>query len=461
MILALLAALALAASPVGWRGDGSGRFPDATPPAQWSRTAGLLWQTDLASWSNAAPIATGGLVCTLTEPSTVTCMDAGTGAVRWQGTNEVVDTLPEAQAAGLRGKLGRAEALEEEHRELQRSYSEARRAARGGGDVVAELERIAARMTELRSVLNELAPYRTAQADRVIGWSSPTPVTDGTHLWAVFSTGVVSCWTLDGKKVWSRWLGASKGALKGYDGVPTASPRLVAGTLVVGFDTLRGLDPATGLDRWTAGPYADFGTPEVTVLDGRPLVLTPDGRVLDARDGRVLLEGLGDLWYSGPVVQGDRAYWGGTTSDEGRPPAWPTAVKAWRLRTQGDGLAADPLWTVQLPVRHRFYSTPLADGDRLVLVSRERHLVVLDTADGSLVGQRELEVDVPAEVWASPQRVGPDWMVMTDQGHVLRLDRATLATKTVSRLERGLGNPLFVGGRVYVRGREHLFAVGR
>src|SRR5690606_21409500 len=116
--------------------------------------------------------------------------------------------------------------------------------ARSGIDVSSKLSQIDTRMGEIRGVIDALEPYTTAKTDDTIGWSSPTPITDGEHIWAVFSTGVVSCWTLQGKKVWSRWLGATTGHQKGYDGVPTASPVLHGGRLLVGYEQLFALDPA-------------------------------------------------------------------------------------------------------------------------------------------------------------------------------------------------------------------------
>jgi len=40
------------ARPIGWRGDGSGRYPAATPPTTWSRNdkgekTHILWETKL------------------------------------------------------------------------------------------------------------------------------------------------------------------------------------------------------------------------------------------------------------------------------------------------------------------------------------------------------------------------------------------------------------------------------
>jgi hypothetical protein len=53
--------------PIGWRGDGTGRYPGATPPTDWGRTRsgagyaakGILWMTPLPNISVSSPIVLG------------------------------------------------------------------------------------------------------------------------------------------------------------------------------------------------------------------------------------------------------------------------------------------------------------------------------------------------------------------------------------------------------------------
>ena len=50
---------ALAETTVGWRGDGTGRFPSATPPAEWSKEKNVAWKVALPGASYGAPIVVG------------------------------------------------------------------------------------------------------------------------------------------------------------------------------------------------------------------------------------------------------------------------------------------------------------------------------------------------------------------------------------------------------------------
>src|SRR5580704_4612485 len=53
--------------PIGWRGDGTGRYPAATPPTSWERarmgagytTKGIRWMTPLPSTGVSCPIIVG------------------------------------------------------------------------------------------------------------------------------------------------------------------------------------------------------------------------------------------------------------------------------------------------------------------------------------------------------------------------------------------------------------------
>ena len=74
LLLALCTTLSAFAGTVGWRMDGSGRYPDATLPATWSVTDHVLWATSLPAWSNASPVLVGERIFVCAEPSTLLCL---------------------------------------------------------------------------------------------------------------------------------------------------------------------------------------------------------------------------------------------------------------------------------------------------------------------------------------------------------------------------------------------------
>ncbi len=109
-------------TPIGFRADGNGWYPGATPPAQWwegtpkqimlriSRgqndrynpkrdeksklvpvwdladrmSKNILWKMPLPGWGDAQPIVVGSRVIACGGPDITTCFDAATGKVIWQ-----------------------------------------------------------------------------------------------------------------------------------------------------------------------------------------------------------------------------------------------------------------------------------------------------------------------------------------------------------------------------------------
>jgi len=108
--------------PIGWRGDGNGAFPGATPVTHWregevaneereyelwgdaggnqrgtwskkpvpvfkNRNAvNIVWKTEMPCFANSSPIVVGDRVFTTADPNTLLCVDIHTGKILWQDT---------------------------------------------------------------------------------------------------------------------------------------------------------------------------------------------------------------------------------------------------------------------------------------------------------------------------------------------------------------------------------------
>src|SRR4051812_28557576 len=77
---------------VGWRGDGSGHYPEAAPPLAWSKspdgkTHNILWQRRMPSYSWATPLVVGDRLFVRAEPYDLVCLDKNTGKVLWHRTH--------------------------------------------------------------------------------------------------------------------------------------------------------------------------------------------------------------------------------------------------------------------------------------------------------------------------------------------------------------------------------------
>ena len=444
------------AQPFGWRAHGDAVINDVTPPETWTTTAVSV---ETAAWGNGSPVPLGTLVCVTEEPTTLACFDRGTGARVWAATNDWLDTLPADQVASGREKIARAAELEGLVQQRQRDVGDKRRELRrSAGDpaVAAAMKEVQADLERLRAEQAVLGQFTTPPDLDMIGYASPTPVVDGTTVYALFGHGVVSAFTDGGERLWSRWLGPPPRPMTGFDFGSVASPQLVAGHLIVAHATLQALDPATGEVRWTGPAWPHYGTPGVMTIDGVALLLLPDGQVLRASDGKVLAKGLGDIWYTGPVAHGTVGYWVGSKGRHGSPgnaKAW-----AWDLAPLVRGGEPRKLWSGDLPLTERIYAAPFVDGERLYVVTRQSKLMVLDAATGRERGDVNLREWIRGTPYTSLTRVGDELLInseMGDFGFLSMGDQpALLRVNRVPGPARAM--PLFLGSSVWVRNVDTL-----
>src|SRR5579864_7989500 len=83
---------------VGWRGDGTGHYPDANPPTTWSRTEdgqkkNIAWETKLPCYTWSTPIIVGDKIFTRSEPYDLICLNKMDGKVLWIRSHPVIEGL--------------------------------------------------------------------------------------------------------------------------------------------------------------------------------------------------------------------------------------------------------------------------------------------------------------------------------------------------------------------------------
>ena len=218
------------ASPsiVGWRGDGTGLYLLADPPAQWDANTGqnIRWRTKLGKGQSSPVVAAGRIFCTV-EPETLLCLEETGGKLLWSRDNSYA-SLP----AGTK------------------------------------------------------TPEQRPPTSPNCGYATPTPVTDGNRVYVVFGSGIVACYDLEGNRLWVRYLDQPQISQYGR----SASPVLAAGRLLVSLSGLTALDPLTGEILWDAPaalapsarrPWRELATwnwpslPRATVLGSRTAASWP------------------------------------------------------------------------------------------------------------------------------------------------------------------------------------------
>lgn len=447
----------------GFRGDGTGVHPDATPPADWA--ASEAWSTPLTTWSNASPVVVGGLVCAGDEPTTLVCLDRSTGAVAWRAEHAVVDALDaDGDHDDLRARLDEAAKGEAELTGLKAEQSRLRREVRRSGaapEVLAALERVSARVAAIQTELRALRPYRTPPDMEQIGYSTPTPTVVDGDLVALFGHGVLARRAAsDGTVRWQRWLGTPPEQMRGYSHGSTASPVVADGVLVVAYGQLMGLDPDTGLTRWMGPSYTDYGTPAVVTVGGSSWLVTPAGQAVRASDGHVGAEGLGEVWFASPVASGDAVWFAGGLSS---PHDKHGPIAAWRVDLSDDGaggLATDRAWHTPLPALQRVYASPVVVGDTLVVVDTDGAVAELDAATGALRRERSLR-EGGSTFYSALVTDGTRVYAGTEGGRTFVWTPGSDDAPVVHRTQGYRSTPLLHGGAVYLRTYAGMVALGQ
>lgn len=237
--------------PSGWRGDGSGRFPDASAPDVFDP----VWRVPLRSWTMSSAMTVADrdgrrLVYTLDDPHRLVCVDATSGTVLWARDNPV--RLLGHRAAGI-------------------GYP------------------------------------RNDFVRNTYKYTTPTPVADAEAIYAVFGHGVVVSYDHHGRL---RWTASFHTEAKMRSGV-SISPVLLGPYLMIGGaarEAVAAYDRATGEQVWRQdrpGHKRGKGAHTALVIGDRAVVLMSTGRSFTAEGepGHLFPE-LGNYGPS-PSVQGD------------------------------------------------------------------------------------------------------------------------------------------------------------
>jgi outer membrane protein assembly factor BamB len=443
----LLTALA---GPLGFRNDGGGVWADATMPGALT----ARWTTPTSSWGNSSVLAVGDLACATIEPTTLVCYDAATGAERWRAGNDYVETLTGDERAAWEAKLAGLPALESELEAKRKGLGKLRRDMRRADSEVtaADLEAASKALDALRSRYDAMLPYLTPPDKDVIGYTSPSPITDGTTIYALFGNGVLSAFSLDGTRRWSRWLGPAVAPMTGYQFGTTASPVLLDGDLLTTHGRLRRVDPTTGRDRWVDRvAWSHYGAPGIARAGGEAWLGTPDGRLLRASTGEQTHADFGEIWFTGPQGDGDVLYWVGGLGNGSAPSNAHAA--AWKLVPGGGGVTPELQWRTQFPIPARVYMSPVIHGGLVYTVSAKTELVVFDAATGAVTHQVDLDPEMPGEAMQGVQVIGDQLVVADDRGGfgILGVGRTPGLRAVLTVGEESRSTPTFSNGCMFLR----------
>lgn len=430
VVLAALVAAPLFAADLNWpqfRGPaGQGVTREAGLPLEWSDRKNVLWKTELPGRGHSSPIVWGNRIFLTTAIE-----------------GEVV---PGAKAI--------------------KHFSDGQEFAHPDG-VGADRKHtfeVLALDAATGQILWEKTAWEGTPVDtrhRRGSFASPTPVTDGTLVFAYFGSEGLFAYDFDGNFVWSYAPG-----VVGTMGVGVGtSPLLYKDVVVLLCDEdngdrsyVVGLDKKTGKEVWRAARkiQVSWATPVIVHANDRDELVTSGTEAIIAYDpatGKELwrMKGLESNAVPSPVAGDDVV-----VLSAGYPEKLAVAV---RPGGAGDVSESRVLWKYTKGTA--YVPSPILYDGYVYLMTDKGLLTCLDARTGELKyeGARP---PVPASFMASPIAADGKILIMSQDGDTFVIkagpEHAVLRTNA-------LGEPINASaavsqGRIYIRGEKHLFAIG-
>ena len=441
----------------GWRGDGTGRYPDTNPPTQWGTEKNVVWKTEMPGFSNACPIIVDNKIFICAEPATLICLNKNTGEILWQRPNTYADIAPPERQAEIREKMKRGSELKARNRKKRREFRRTRKAVKQLeqkkdkqteedtqklAELKTKIDKLEKERKEISEELKKLAEFVPPSTHGVNGYSSPTPTTDGERVYALFGTGVSVCYDLDGNRIWARRL---ENPAHGWG--HSTSPLLAGDKLIVHIQKLHALDKESGETLWAQDLKWHWGSPVKTRIAGQDIIVTPGGDFVKAADGTVLAKNVAKLTYCAPLIHDGIVYYiehGG---------------KAVRIPdTLDEPFEPEVIWETK-PKKNRYYASPLYYKGLLYASTRHRTFSIIDAATGDVVFTERLKV--PGQIYTSFSLAGKHIYVSSEKGKGLVLKPGReLNIIQENTLETSRTTPVFEGDRIYWRTHKHMYCIG-
>jgi outer membrane protein assembly factor BamB len=305
--------------------------------------------------------------------------------------------------------------------------------------------------------------------------SSPSPSTDGTHLYVMTGTGLLRAFDFNGQELWLRDIQKDYGAF-GLNWGYASSPLLYEDSLYVqvlhGMKTddpsyILRIDKKTGKTVWRVERPTDairespdaYTTPGIVYAAGKPELVIIGGDCVTGHDlatGKELWRANGlnpennPAWriVASPLIEGDIVY----AFTRQKP------TLAIRAGGRGDVTESHRLWALE---RSSDVPTPVTDGKYLYIVHDRGIVFCYDAKTGQeIYGGQRIK---PAIYSASPVLADGKIYATSEEGTTTVLKAGptfeVLAENTVN--DYTLASPAVSDGQIFIRSRNWLFAIGK
>jgi outer membrane protein assembly factor BamB len=401
-----------------WRGAGAnGVSAETGVPMEWSTERNIAWKTAIPGRGRSSPVVWGDRVFLTT--------DIETGpAVGHKPPQHIMNGSPFRHPDSM------------------------------GADV---LHRLMVICLDRKSgkMLWQRAAYEGVVADerhKAGSYAAPTPVTDGKAVYAYFGSEGLYAFDMSGKLLWKY----DPGRILTVGMGPGSSPVLAGELVILQCDSsdksskLVALHRKTGRVAWqTERPVEiTWSTPHVV---GQELITTANDMVIsyDVRTGKERWRGPG---VKGNAIPSPVSGKGIVVVSAGYPDK-----HAWAFRAGADGKA---LWEYNKGTA--YVPSPIFYGDHVYLVTDRGLITCLDAATGEVKYEGK-RAGAGAMVAGSPVAAGDRILLTNEDGetHVIQAgpEFAVLRTNTIG--EPVLASAAISNGMIFIRGKDHLFAIAQ
>lgn len=405
-----------------WRGPyGNGRAADnAKPPLKWSAESGVKWIASLPGNGSATPVVWQDQLFALSA----------------EETNRKADAPPSAAADAKTSPPGTF------HRFHVTCVD------RSTGRIIWD------------DVASEEVPHEGHHPTHT--YAGGSPLTDGERLYASFGSRGIFCYTLDGKRLWSKDLGDMRTRFGWGEAV---TPALAGELLIVNWDQeedsfVCALDVHTGDEVWrVARPdeKTSWNTPFITRFQDRTLAIingSGKARAYDAANGSVMWECGGQTTNAIPSPVRFEDFVVCMSGYRG------AAAVAIPLNATGDVTGAPSLlWSHGNGTP--YVPSPALSGHRLYFTGGNSDvLTCLDVRTGQPLIDRQ-RLSGAGDLYASPLAAGGHVYFVGRQGTtvVLRDDESSEVVASNTIADQFDASPVAVGDQLFLRSWTKLYCI--
>lgn len=294
-------------------------------------------------------------------------------------------------------------------------------------------------------------PGSPATAPRVTedtGLAAPTMAADGNRVYAIFATGDVVAFDMEGNQVWGRNLGVPRNHY-GH----SSSLQVWANKVLVQYDTsskgrMLALNTATGETIWDVERPVNisWASPTLIDVDGKIQVVTTSDPYVSGHD----LETGAELWKV-EAMMGEV----GASVAYGNGLVFATNEYARLVAVEPK---ADAAFTWENDEYLAEASSPVAYNGLLYTATSYGVLVCYD----ALTGEKKFEKEFNDGFYSSPIVADGKLYIIDMDGvmHILKADATGTIIAEPELGEGGFAVPAMADGVIYLRGKEHLYCIG-